>query len=297
MEWRLEGQALAQWRREANQAAIAEGIDPNEVDWFLQYSTELDKLTLRLGTFAHQESILSCYSLTDLQQRWQRRLRERCPLQYLTEVAPWRQFVLRVSPAVLIPRPETELLIDWVATQIQQQPHLQGGHWVDLGTGSGAIALGLASILPQATIHAVDQSEEALQIARQNAQTYGYHTQVHFYQGSWWEPLASLRGQVQGMIANPPYIPSAELSHLQPEVYGHEPRLALDGGEDGLRAIRELVQTAPDYLQPQGLWAIEMMQGQGERVKQLLREQGNYEQIQGIQDLAGIERFIVARRC
>ncbi len=286
---------MAQWRSEAKQAAIAEGLDPNEVDWFLQYTTTLDKLTLRLGSWADREAILSRYPLSGLQQRWQRRLRERCPLQYLVETAPWRQFVLRVSPAVLIPRPETELLIDWVATQIQQQPHLQGGHWVDLGTGSGAIALGLASILPQATIHAVDQSEAALQIARQNAQIYGYDAQIHFYQGSWWEPLESLKGQVQGILANPPYIPSAELPHLQPEVYSHEPRLALDGGKDGLRAIRELVQTSPDYLQPQGLWAIEMMQGQGEQIKTLLIQQGHYHLIQGIADLAGIERFITAQ--
>ncbi|MEB3250109.1 MAG: peptide chain release factor N(5)-glutamine methyltransferase [Merismopediaceae bacterium] len=295
MQFSIEGQALAQWRREAIQQAIAGGIDPNEVDWFLQYSTALDKLTLRLDSLADWAAIPSRYPFPELQQRWQRRLRERCPLQYLVEVAPWRQFHLRVSPAVLIPRPETELLIDWVASQIKSQPHLQTGNWVDLGTGSGAIALGLAALLPDAQIHAVDYSEEALAIARQNAQTYGLQNQIHFYQGCWWEPLDYLRGQVQGMIANPPYIPSAELPHLQPEVYGHEPLLALDGGEDGLTAIRHLINTAPDYLQASGLWAIEMMQGQGAQIKTLLSQQGHYQKIQGVNDLGGIERFVTAQ--
>jgi release factor glutamine methyltransferase len=292
----VEGQALADWRKKAQAEAIAAQIAPEEVDWLLQHCTDLDKLSLRLGTFAGKDRIACTYSLTVLNQIWQRRIVERCPIQYLVGAAPWRHFLLQVSPSVLIPRPETELLIDLVLAQVRHYPALATGNWVDLGTGSGAIALGLASVLPQASIHAVDQSADALAIAVSNAQKYDLADRIQFYQGSWWQPLTTLRGKIAGMVSNPPYIPSSDLPGLQPEVAYHEPRLALDGGEDGLTAIRYLINTAPAYLQSQGLWLIEMMAGQAPQVETLLREQGSYDAIQIFKDLAGIERFALALR-
>ena len=292
----VEGQALADWRKKAQAEAIAAQIAPEEVDWLLQHCTDLDKLSLRLGTFAGKDRIACTYSLTVLNQIWQRRIVERCPIQYLVGAAPWRHFLLQVSPSVLIPRPETELLIDLVLAQVRHYPALATGNWVDLGTGSGAIALGLASVLPQASIHAVDQSTDALAIAVSNAQKDDLADRIQFYQGSWWQPLTTLRGKIAGMVSNPPYIPSSDLPGLQPEVAHHEPRLALDGGEDGLTAIRYLINTAPAYLQSQGLWLIEMMAGQAPQVETLLREQGSYDAIQIFKDLAGIERFALALR-
>ena len=292
----VEGQALADWRKKAQAEAIAAQIAPEEVDWLLQHCTDLDKLSLRLGTFASQDRISCTYSLTALSQIWQKHCLERCPIQYLVGAAPWRHFLLRVSPSVLIPRPETELLIDLVLAQVRHYPALATGNWVDLGTGSGAIALGLASVLPQASIHAVDQSADALAIAVSNAQKYDLADRIQFYQGSWWQPLTTLRGKIAGMVSNPPYIPSSDLPGLQPEVAHHEPRLALDGGEDGLTAIHYLINTAPAYLQSQGLWLIEMMAGQAPQVETLLREQGSYDAIQIFKDLAGIERFALALR-
>jgi release factor glutamine methyltransferase len=292
----VEGQALADWRKKAQAEAIAAQIAPEEVDWLLQHCTNLDKLSLRLGTFAGKDRIACTYSLTALSQIWQKRCLERCPIQYLVGAAPWRHFLLQVSPSVLIPRPETELLIDLVLDQIRHYPELATGNWVDLGTGSGAIALGLASVLHQASIHAVDQSADALAIAVSNAQKYDLADRIQFYQGSWWQPLTTLRGKIAGMVSNPPYIPSSDLPGLQPEVAYHEPRLALDGGEDGLTAIRYLINTAPAYLQSQGLWLIEMMAGQAPQVETLLREQGSYDAIQIFKDLAGIERFALALR-
>jgi release factor glutamine methyltransferase len=292
----VEGQALADWRKKAQAEAIAAQIAPEEVDWLLQQCTDLDKLSLRLGTFASQDRISCTYSLTALSQIWQKHCLERCPIQYLVGAAPWRHFLLQVSPSVLIPRPETELLIDLVLAQVRHYPALATGNWVDLGTGSGAIALGLASVLPQASIHAVDQSTDALAIAVSNAQKDDLADRIQFYQGFWWQPLTTLRGKIAGMVSNPPYIPSSDLPGLQPEVAHHEPRLALDGGEDGLTAIRYLINTAPAYLQSQGLWLIEMMAGQAPQVETLLREQGSYDAIQIFKDLAGIERFALALR-
>jgi release factor glutamine methyltransferase len=237
-------------------------------------------------------------SLSELEQLWQRRVRDKVPVQYLAGTAPWRQFSLQVSPAVLIPRPETELLIDLALAAIQSGggAELTTGNWVDLGTGSGAIAIGLADALPDASIHAVDCSAAALDIARQNAQQCGFSQRIHFYQGSWFSPLSHLHGQLSGMVANPPYIPGSIIADLQPEVAQHEPHLALDGGVDGLDCIRELVATAPEYLRPGGIWLIESMAGQPAAIAQMLTAQGSYHNAQIYQDLAGIERFVLAYR-
>jgi release factor glutamine methyltransferase len=174
--------------------------------------------------------------------------------------------------------------------------NLQGFHWADLGTGSGAIAMGLATAFPEARIHAIDQSGAALAIAQANAADYGLSDRIHFYQGSWLEPLTALKGQIWGIASNPPYIPSQMVLELQPEITQHEPHTALDGGPDGLDCIRHLIATAPTYLQPGGIFLLEMMAGQAPLVVDLLHQQGNYKHIQIHKDLAGIERFVLAHR-
>jgi release factor glutamine methyltransferase len=233
-----------------------------------------------------------------LSQLWHQRQRDKVPVQYLAGVTPWRHFSLKVSPAVLIPRPETEYLIDLAVAAVKNSPipNLASGHWADLGTGSGAIALGLAEVLRAATIHAVDYSADALAIAQENAQQLGFTQRIQFYQGTWFEPLDALKGQFSGIISNPPYIPSSLVQELQPEVRDHEPHLALDGGCDGLDCIRHLIASSPNYLRPGGVWLIEMMAGQADTVAQLLHNQGSYRDIQIIPDLAGIDRFALAYR-
>lgn len=293
----VSGVEIGQWYRQAQAIAREAGISGMEIDWLLQSLTGLDRLTLRLQSF--QESYQLPISLAELTQLWQRRLHERIPVQYLTGVAYWRNFCLSVSPAVLIPRPETELIVDLAVAAMQPsltQPPLPSSNWVDLGTGSGAIALGLAEALPTATVHAVDRSEAALKIARQNADRLGFTDRIHFYQGSWWEPLDFLKGRVSGMVSNPPYIPSHQVPTLQPEVAQHEPHGALDGGVDGLESLRHLIATAPDYLESGGVWLVEMMAGQAEAVADLLDRQGQYRDVQIGCDLAGIERFAWAYR-
>jgi release factor glutamine methyltransferase len=295
---KVSGKELYLWRQKAKKAAIAANVSPKEVDWLLREVTDLDSLALRLESFKEREQISLQQPLSALNELWKRRLQERLPLQYLVGVTPWRHFSLKVSPEVLIPRPETELLIDIVVEAIQKHPDqkIAKRHWVDLGTGSGALALGLAEILPNAQIHAVDCSESALAIASENAKNLGFAERIKFYRGCWWEPLAAIKGRVSGMVSNPPYIPTSLISQLQPEVAKHEPHLALDGGKDGLDCIRHLIQTSSDYLISGGIWAIEMMAGQAEIVAQMLSQQGNYYSIQIFPDLAGIERFALAYR-
>ena len=290
---------LSLWRDRAIQAAIAASISPAEVDWLLQEVTGLDALALRLGSYKQPENIQLEKPLSVLTQLWQQRLQKRVPVQYLVGTTPWRHFSLKVSPEVLIPRPETELIVDLAVDAAKQNPlidiHL--GHWVDLGTGSGAIALGLAEVLTEIPIHAVDKSEAALTIARENAENLGFTQRIKFYRGSWWEPLEHLKGKVRAMVSNPPYIPTVELSQLQPEVNRYEPHLALDGGTDGFESIRHLIETSPQYLHSGAIWLIEMMAGQAPTVEKMLEANGSYRDVKIISDLAGIDRFALAYRC
>ncbi|WP_107667672.1 peptide chain release factor N(5)-glutamine methyltransferase [Cyanothece sp. BG0011] len=295
----ISGPELEQWYDWAKQEGMSAQISPSELDWLIMAMTPLDSLSLRLGLFKERSQIPINCPLSELTQLWQRRVKQRVPLQYLVGVTPWRRFSLKVSPDVLIPRPETELIIDFAlkAAQHSPNPHLSSGHWVDSGTGSGAIALGLADSFPQATIHAVDTSMEALTIAQENAIKEGFSSQINFYQGSWWTPLEHLKGQVSAMVSNPPYIPTSLLSQLQPEVKEHEPILALDGGNDGLESINYLINTSPHYLISGGIFLVEMMAGQGEKVAKLLQESSHYQDIGILPDLAGIGRFALAYRC
>ncbi|MBE9203601.1 peptide chain release factor N(5)-glutamine methyltransferase [Synechocystis salina LEGE 06099] len=291
----VSGEEFACWYATARQMAIANGIEVGELDWLLQGWTDLDRLTLRLQDFGQQQVSLR-EPWENIQQGWQKRVEEKYPVQYLLGHTRWRNFDLKVTADVLIPRPETELIIDIVQNQSYQWGLRDSpDHWVDLGTGSGALALGLASLFPHDLVHGVDCSAPALAIARENAQSHQLGDRIQFHQGHWWEPLRHLQGQVQGMVSNPPYIPQRELPQLQPEVINHEPLLALDGGPDGLQAVEQLIRRSPTYLKPGGFWLVEIMAGQAPIVAELLRASGSYQDIQIHRDLAGIERFVSAR--
>jgi release factor glutamine methyltransferase len=283
----IDGATVWQWYQGLKTDVIA-------AEWLLSALTDVDKLSLRLGTLIDRPSVQLDRPWPEILDLWRQHLDRRVPIQYLVGTTPWRDWELQVSPAVLIPRPETELIIDIVLEHTSAAS--RSGHWLDLGTGSGAIAIGLAAALPQATIHAVDYSGAALEIARQNITKAGLIDRVQLYEGSWWQPLSHLSSRVMGMVSNPPYIPTMLVAVLQPEVALYEPHLALDGGEDGLVAIRELVNTAPDFLVAGGFWLVEMMAGQGVAVVELLEQQGQYRDIQIINDWAGLDRFVVAWR-
>jgi len=309
----VSGLELWQWLQEVKIEAIAYNIPTTEINWLLQELAEIDRLALRLESFKDLPEIRLKIPFSDLKNLWHRRVYEQVPVQYLIGIAYWRHFSLIVTPAVLIPRPETELIIDLAVAAAKRQGETESlktkSHWVDLGTGSGAIALGLAESLTNTLIHAVDFSSAALAVAQQNADNLGLGDRIQFYQGSWWEPLEKattvnrattgglpLRGQISGMVSNPPYIPSDLVPNLQPEVAKHEPHLALDGGSDGLDCIRYLVATAPDYLRSGGVWLVEMRSGQAEAVVEMLESAGCYRDIGIYADLAGIERFAIAFR-
>jgi len=206
-----------------------------------------------------------------------RRAVEREPVAYIIGRRAFRGIELELDPRVLIPRPETELLVD-VALALPA-----GVRVLDLGTGSGAVALALAQERPDLRVEASDVSADALAVARANAARLGLD--VRFEQADLLEGLA---GPWAAILANLPYVPSAELRSL--EVARHEPRLALDGGPDGLDVIRRLIAQRP----PTGMLALEIGLGQAAAVERLLRD-GGFARLEARDDLAGIARVLVAR--
>jgi release factor glutamine methyltransferase len=299
----ISGEDLWQWRDSACHQVSAHICCPQaaksylrELDWLLTAVIKVDRLALKLETYRTCPAIAAERSLSELSRLWQRRLEENVPVQYLLGRTTWRDFTLTVAPGVLIPRPETELLIDLAMAAAPTLANTEPIHWVDLGTGSGAIALALARCFPSAIIHAVDASAIALDIAKRNAEQLGLIDRVQFYQGNWLEPLAHLKGELTGIVSNPPYIPSPLVPTLQPEVAHHEPHLALDGGTDGLDAFRAIVPQGVPFLKSGGVLLLEMMEGQAETVTDLLRQSGYYCNLQIHPDLAGIQRFAQAQR-
>lgn len=203
------------------------------------------------------------------------------PLAYLTGYKSFYGLALQVDAAVLVPRSDTEGLVDWT---LQLLPAAATGPLLDLGTGSGAVALALKSSRPQASVWASDLSPAALALASRNAQALG--VTVRFCQGSWWSALPDDAPRFTCIVSNPPYIAEHD-PHLT--ALHFEPASALVSGPDGLDAIRHLVAHAPDYLLQSGWLLLEHGFDQAAQVRQLLAQRG-FASVQSRRDLAGLER-------
>jgi len=250
--------------------------------------------TRRLDLYLRHDQPLTEAELARFKTLVQRRLTGE-PTQYLTGHQEFWSLDLRVSPAVLIPRPETEVLLETVLDLIRR-PDSPPVRWVlDLGTGSGALALALARELPEARVVAVDISPEALLLARQNARRHHVEPRLHLVRGDLCGPLKPGPG-FQVIVSNPPYIPTADLPSLPPEIRDYEPRLALDGGPDGLAVLRRLAAQVHLHLAPGGLVALEVGLGQAPAVQALLAATAAYAATGCRPDYAGVDRVVWARR-
>jgi release factor glutamine methyltransferase len=229
----------------------------------------------------------------------QRRER-REPLAYVLGVREFWSLPMAVSAGVLVPRPETETLVEAALAawgEMKATSREAGPTIVELCTGSGAVAIALATELPAARVLATDVSWRALRVARANATRHGVAERIEFLRGDLWRAVngQAPAGSVDLVAANPPYIRSPELATLMPEVQW-EPRLALDGGADGLRVLRQIVASSPDRIRPGGFLLLEVGTDQAEAVGALLAASGRFEPARLRLDLAGRPRVVVARR-
>jgi release factor glutamine methyltransferase len=249
----------------------------------------------RAWLIIHRDESLDEAQRTLFEDAVNRRAR-REPLQYITGKQEFWGLDFSVTPDVLIPRPETELVVE-AALKIIQTAGRQVTI-VDLCVGSGCIAVSLAMETGAAHIFAADKSDRALAVARENARKHGVSDRIRFLEGDLFRPLAELdlQGMVDLIVSNPPYVRSGDLAALQPEVRDFEPALALIAGPEGTEIQQRIIVTAPEFLKIHGALIMEMGQGQSDSLMRMVKDAGQYEMPEIVKDLAGIERVIVARR-
>lgn len=213
------------------------------------------------------------------------------PLQYILGTAEFYGRMFEVTPAVLIPRPETEVLVE---TAIDRLKSIESPSVADVGTGSGCIAITLAAEIPDAEIHATDISSEALDIARGNAELNGVEGRVRWREGDLLTPLRGV--PLAAVVCNLPYVSESDRGTLQREVRDWEPERALFAGDDGLSVVRRFIPQAADAVLPGGFVAMEIGAGQADEVARLWQEAAPEWGIELVKDLAGIDRVVVASK-
>ena len=246
----------------------------------------------RVELYTHFERPVS-RSERELIKSWLRRRSAGEPLHYITGERQFRHLTLRVGPEVLVPRPETELLVQTVIDAVTKtHSSFADLRILDLGTGSGAIALSLAKELPGCRLAAVDCSADALRLAEENIAREQLQGFIELRQGDYFAALATTDAPVfDVVVTNPPYIPAPAIEALAVDVRDWEPRVALSGGADGLDAYRAIIPAAPDHLKSGGLIAMEIGEEQAESVTHILREQA-FADVNVQKDLAGKDRIV-----
>lgn len=253
-----------------------------EAEWLLAQTLGCRRLEL----FLQWERPLAEDELERLRERVRRRAGGE-PLQYVVGYSDFHDIRLAVGPGVLIPRPETEELVSLV---IEELRCLESPRLIDLGTGSGAIALALAHALASARVLALDASPEALRQARANAESLGLRERVAFRRGDW---LSGIDTEADGIIANPPYLTEAEWETARPEVREHEPREALVAVDEGQADLLRIIDEAYPLLARGGFLALEMGLAHGPPLREAATGKG-YARVEVRQDLHGRERFLFA---
>lgn len=276
-----------------------------EAEVLLKSCLGIENVELYLNPVRH----LSRYELNLLEEAIEKR-KDHLPLAYITGEKEFYSLGFRVAPDTFIPRPETEFIVDAVWKKIldpgslilgkDQHPasSIQHPVIVDLGTGCGNIAATLARYIPHSKIYATDISKKALEVAEENARRHRVEDRITFLEGNLFSPLENrhLKGKIDFLVSNPPYVIRSEIDSLMPEVANYEPRIALDGGEDGLSFYRRIIEEAPKYLKSHGYLVLELGIDQAPPVKEMIEKTLEFESIEIIKDYSRIERVIVARR-
>ena len=252
--------------------------------------------TTRMSLYLNYECVVADGALESF-RKFIRRRAEREPVAYITGEKEFYGLPFHVTPAVLVPRPETEILVESVVNQLRNTSLRHGCRALDVGTGSGAIAISFAKELASndVAVVATDISEAALDVARINADRNGVALRIEFRCGDLLDAVQS--GETfRAVLSNLPYIPTRDFASLEPEVSVFEPRLALDGGDDGLELIRRLVDGVPTILESSGWFALEIGVGQAESVTERIRRTDAFDEPTVIRDYSGVERVVLAQK-
>lgn len=284
MRWIMSNPVAAAFLQDAIRRLESAGIDNAKLDAALLVSHAL-KIT-REALLMQPERPLTAAETTAIETLLARRIK-REPLAYITGRREFWSLPFRTAPGVLIPRPDTETMITAAQQLFEKQAPLS---ILDLGTGSGCILLSLLHQYPNATGTGVDISPQALDIATENARELALANRASFLLSRWAEELS---GQFDLIVSNPPYIETAAIQNLEPEISLYEPLQALDGGMDGLDAYRQIAAQIPAHLTPQGKVILEVGFNQAEAVREIITE-NRLQFITYANDLAGIRRCVIA---
>ncbi len=261
----------------------------------------------RQDIYLNPDCVLPRYELNLLEEAIEKR-KAHLPLAYITEKKEFYSLGFRVTPDTFIPRPETEFLIDAVRKRLPITDHRSPITVIDLGTGCGNIAITLARYIPHSRIYATDISKKALAVAEENARKHRVEDRITFLEGDLFSSLKDhhLEGKIDFLVSNPPYVIRSEIDSLMPEVADYEPRIALDGEEDGLSFYRRIIEEAHLYLKSPALEQVRCGAGRGclilelgidqsSQVKEMIEKTLKFESMEIIKDYSQIERVIVAR--
>ncbi|MCG6880890.1 MAG: peptide chain release factor N(5)-glutamine methyltransferase [Deltaproteobacteria bacterium] len=248
----------------------------------------------RISLYLNFEQPLTEKEVSGFRDLIKRRLNHE-PLQYITGKQEFWSLSFQVNPHVLIPRPETEILVEQAIVLAKGLAEGTRLRFLDLGTGSGVIAVTMAKEIPESLVFATDISGKALDVARANAQEHGVSSSITFIQGDLFEPLMLEKPAFHLIASNPPYVCTHEFSGLHSEVALYEPKAALDGGKDGMDYLKEIMARAPQFLLPGGWLLLEMSPYQVEKALLTLTETDIYQHTKTVEDYSHHQRVVMAQ--
>ena len=249
----------------------------------------------RIDLYLKYDQPLMADELQKFKELIKRRVR-REPVAYIVGRKEFWSLDLEVNADVLIPRPETECLVEAALKLLETKPSGLPMRILDLGTGSGAVVLALASQRPEHIYFASDRFRPAVELARRNTGRHDLGRKVHFFIGDWMASLNRDRTTLDMIVSNPPYIRSSEIGGLQPEIHQYEPITALNGDQDGLGCYRKIIGTAHYHLNPGGVLLLEIGHDQREDIRQIAGESEQYEGFSCSKDYSGFDRVVMIRK-
>lgn len=271
---------------------LSKGGDKESLSLLLEAKGGISSRELSFLNLNPKKNLLLNEKLSLIESIWDKHLLSSTPIQYLCGFTFWRDLKLEVTEKVLIPRPETEILVDIVLKIFNK--NFKKLFFAELGTGSGAVSISLSLVNSSWNGIATDIDQNALDIAEKNFMSSSNKSNLKFCCGNWWTPLEKYKGEFDFVISNPPYIPKEIYKKLPREVKNFEPEVALVGGEDGLQHIRQIIKFAPQFLKEKGWLILENHFDQGVKVRQLFLE-NKFKFVEVINDYSGIGRFTIGR--